>query len=558
MGRFAGMTLPVAEFLATRVLNTLDSEGSSTRATAREFGIWAKDLPDLLSPQAATPLMGHKRAVSTSSTTGFPLITSMPASHRPSSRQASGISVAIRTPGIAPRSLSRASSFGALGFTDALDFKEVSELSTVIDQESLEEEQEEQEQDQDDDEDFDLASLQTASRSTSTNKRRKRGARKGRSTTPFQSVPALPPTGVDVAPSAPKDQALLSLAFASETLARELSTASKVSMRSTTSLSTKQSSESARARRRNQPFEPVSMFPMPTSLISGNKDPASMSLRSATSSTSVPSLHSSVSSAAARSAAGTSPSATSAPQLPKKNKWFSLGKSSGAAVAPSVGRVSPVEELHSSSSSTGSAASSSSHHNNRSQPQLSATASNVTDLIMGLSPPIPPIPRHVTRGREEVASGSADDTWNRGRRMRESPGPNGSRERLPAKSPGGKQFSRSPHPAQSRERAVSPNSIQSKAASSNLSTNWRSSMVSSAGTSTSGFTKYSNGSVRSVSTANTSVSGNSWRTTGSKPSAPSVTSSSSHNRHGNNPNMPPRNVKSKQSSPLSRLLFGGS
>lgn len=68
-------------------------------------------------------------------------------------------------------------------------------------------------------------------------------------------------------------------------------------------------------------------------------------------------------------------------------------------------------------------------------------------------------------------------------------------------------------------------------------------MMSTATTSSSGFTKYSNGSARSISTTNTSVSGQSWRTTGSKPNAPSVASASSHNHHGNNPNMPPRNVK---------------
>jgi hypothetical protein len=52
--------------------------------------------------------------------------------------------------------------------------------------------------------------------------------------------------------------------------------------------------------------------------------------------------------------------------------------------------------------------------------------------------------------------------------------------------------------------------------------NWRSSMTSSAATSTSAFTRFSNSSMRSVSTTATSLSASSWRTHGNAP--PSVTS----------------------------------
>jgi len=68
-------------------------------------------------------------------------------------------------------------------------------------------------------------------------------------------------------------------------------------------------------------------------------------------------------------------------------------------------------------------------------------------------------------------------------------------------------------------RGVSPNSTRSarpvaSSASSMVSANWRNSMstTSSAGTSSSAFTRFSNSSVRSVSTAATSESSASWRT----------------------------------------------
>jgi len=95
-----------------------------------------------------------------------------------------------------------------------------------------------------------------------------------------------------------------------------------------------------------------------------------------------------------------------------------------------------------------------------------------------------------------------------------------------------------------RNRNTSPNSVRSgkmlsSSASSTHSHNWRSSMstTSSAGASTSAFTRYSNSSLRSVSTVATSVSSSSWRAHNKPP--PSVTSTSTETP----PSVLPPNVK---------------
>jgi hypothetical protein len=87
MQRFVGMTRPVAEHLANKVFNVLDDpEDDSERISAAEFGIWAKDLPDLLGEH--TP--SHRRASSTTSLThGHRISSSIPLSHRLSARQGS-------------------------------------------------------------------------------------------------------------------------------------------------------------------------------------------------------------------------------------------------------------------------------------------------------------------------------------------------------------------------------------------------------------------------------------------------------------------------------------
>jgi hypothetical protein len=186
MQRFTGMTLPVAEYLTDKVFCILeDPTDDSQRVGAREFGTWIKDLPALL---ADTSAPGHKRVISTSSIQGFPIAQSVPASHHPSSRQAS-IHVHAHAAGSRPRS--RAPSLGPAYETDG------SELPTVFDQELEERDGE-----------------GMYSRSTSNKRNRKRGARGKGSGAP--------------APLPPNDK-LETLATASQSLAREISKTSRSS-----------------------------------------------------------------------------------------------------------------------------------------------------------------------------------------------------------------------------------------------------------------------------------------------------------------------------------------
>ncbi|KAF7321436.1 Kinase-like protein [Mycena kentingensis (nom. inval.)] len=463
MQRFVGMTRPVAEHLANKVFNILDDPNDdSERISAAGFGMWAKDLPDLLSPSP-----GHQRAGSTASLThGHRISCSIPISHRPSSRQASGTASTIRTPAIPSRSLSRAGSFGPTIET-TYEKPEAPELSTVIDQDMEEQEEERRFKE----EVNDATEDQAESRSPSTNKRRKRGARKGKG-------------GSQPPPSTPKDETLETLASASQSLAREISRTSRATSRASSYRST--TTHSSKGSRKGQPFEPVVMWALPTPILGPPRIPPVPPL---------PKLN------------VPAPSQTTA--IPKKpSKWkLSFGKSSGATT---LGHISPVEEA--------------------TVPVLdlpmSATASNVSDLIMGLSA-APPPPTQVT------------EEFPRGRRGLE-PGRRG------AYNP-----SRSPHPSSSdhwqfdsdlrSERAVSPNSTRShrpvgSSSSSMISGNWRTSTstTSSATTSTSAFTRYSNASMRSVSTTATSVSASSWRAP--KPPSPTATTPTQ-------PVLIPKNVK---------------
>ncbi|GLB37279.1 putative protein tyrosine kinase [Lyophyllum shimeji] len=452
MTRFAGMTRPVAEHLANKVFCILeDPDDESPRDTASEFGAWARNLPTLLGSHSM------HRTVSSSSQ-GHPIASSTPISHRPTSRHPSTSTSAVRTPAMQPRTLSRAPSL-----SPAYEGREHSELSTVYDQEP---EPEEVGHDAQEPRDLDLEIMD--SRSTSTTKRRKRGARKGK--------------GAPLADTS-KDQTLATLADASQSLAREISKASRSSS-TNRSVSSKTTGSSRRPR---EPFEPVSLYAMPSALLTGP--------RSNTRGVPTPPLV---------------PTTISSPPVTKKpSKWkLSFGKNSASAL--SAGRVSPVEEVSPPSSV-----------DLHSSPPMSTTASNVTNLIMGLDAPVP-----------HSASLSSDDsssTWSRGRRVRGYyPPSNASSRSLALVS------SRSPEPGSERwayperrgDRAVSPNSMRSgrplaSSASSMISSNWRSSMstTSSAGTSTSAFTRYSNSSARSISTTATSVSSTSWRT-GVKPQSP--------------------------------------
>jgi serine/threonine protein kinase len=161
----------------------------------------------------------------------------------------------------------------------------------------------------------------------------------------------------------------------------------------------------------------------------------------------------------------------------KSSKWkLSFGKSSGERSLPSP--PLSFDETCSSDSR-----------------QMSATASNVTNLIMGLN--APPLKSPPTTPREQYEESS----YTRGRRAR-SP----LRQSNYSNGPYIERWANSVD-----NRGTSPTSTRSgrplaSSASSMASDNWRSS--SSAATSTSAFTRYSNGS---VSTIATSVSSSSWR-----------------------------------------------
>ncbi|KAG2043538.1 kinase-like domain-containing protein [Suillus americanus] len=318
MQRFTGMTWPVAEFLAQRVFVLPPFDANHTPVTAREFGAWVKDLPALLCDREPSH-RGHKRVLSTaSSTVGHPL-SSCPPSRRPSSR------AALRTPLVCSRSLSRAPSVGGV---------------LVEEPEDLSRERHDEHNEDDD------------GRSRSTKKRGKRGSRKaGQKTT--------------------TDETLQTLAVASQSLAREISLASRGASRSV-----------------------------------------------------------------ARPAAETE---APRPVVVKKPSKWKLGFGSGKTI---ISTPTPTEEA-----------------------PTTGTASNVTNLIMGLSQPAPN-PSNSPKPSPYVSHSNEAGTWARGRRPGSSTG-------------------HSP-----------PGSVRS--------TNWRSSM-SSASTSTSAFTRYSNSSVRSVSTTATSV-----------------------------------------------------
>ncbi|KIP02956.1 hypothetical protein PHLGIDRAFT_111449, partial [Phlebiopsis gigantea 11061_1 CR5-6] len=206
--RFAGMTPPVAEFLANKVFCILpDPMDDSPRVTAKEFGLWIRDLPDLLSP----PLRPghHSRAASFSvnltEVPGYSL-ASVPHSRRPSLRSAAG----SRTPSLLPppqraswatSSISRQPSLGAFEEVEQEGFP-ASGLPPVHDHEIEEEADLEEE----------LQNDESNSRSASTQKRRRRG-RKGKGAAP---VVAPAPALVDD-----------SIANLAQALARELSKTAK-------------------------------------------------------------------------------------------------------------------------------------------------------------------------------------------------------------------------------------------------------------------------------------------------------------------------------------------
>jgi len=477
MYRFTGMTRPVADFLANRVFCILDDPGDdSPRVTASEFGTWIKNLPALLGGNH-----GMHRTVSNSST-GHPIAPSTPLSHRPTSRNPSNSTRVSRTPALVARSLSRAPSLGP-----AYEREEASQLSTVYDHEEDEEQSQEavpvpvlesvsqpileEKEIEQEHGDNDPVSIKSAS-----TKRRKRGLRKGKAATAAAAATA---SGT---PTTTMDETLATLTIASQELAREISKASRVS--STKSASTKASTPSSARVRAS--YEPVLMFGMPKHLCTGSKNtPVSASSVPTSSTVPVP--------------------------VKKSSIWkLSFGKQNVSVSTSTV--ASPVEEVLPDVGSTQSQT-------------MSTTASNVTGLIMSLNAPTVSVAPSLP-----VLAGDHLSTWARGRCGRGSPTPSmkSSKSSANIRAPS----SGSPHKSDAwsfgekrPERGASPNStrsgrsgrpLASSTCCSIASGNWRNSTStsSSAGTSTSAFTRYSNSSNRSISTTATSVSSTSWRTGG--------------------------------------------
>jgi len=270
------------------------------------------------------------------------------------------------------------------------------------------------------------------------------------------------------------------------------------------------------------------------------------------------------------------------PVTKKPSKWkLSFGKASAASLVSTSSSVEGPSSLSVATSTADVAA------------NMSATASNVTSLIMGLNAPVPYSAPATAPGPPPIPDEPLpSSTWSRGRRAKKSPNPtleslslSQSHEDLRAPSLGrltsasltsltsssfrhppplpedrGRWGSTLQPPTELRsERAISPNSARGRHAqlassassmassqsfgTSSGSNNWRNSMstTSSAGTSSSAFTHYSNSSLRSVSTAATSVSSNSWRTgsVGKSPTSPTSPASPGYSH----PPGVPRNIK---------------
>ena len=496
MQRFTGMTTAVAEFLATRVFYLPPSASFSlsvnttTPVTAREFGAWIKDLPALLSESTplGRPVTGHKRVVSTSSITLGHTLSSCPPSRRPSSR-AGG-----RTPVIHSRSLSRAPSFGpafektGLGLETVpdLDVSVVEEMESEILKSShidvIEEVEAADELDVGPEHCPDAEHDLEDGRSRSTKKRGRRGARKSKQFT-----------------NDAVDETLEVLASASQTLAREISLASRSSSRQLSGFV----------------LSPVIDISRAASITSSKTS-------------NLPHL-------VTTDASASPVSPPAAPTVAKKaSKWkLSFG---------GKGHSSPVEE------------------------SAPGTASNVTNLIMGLSPaPVPhsaapPSISHQTHALHSPYTRTpltpqrspADEAviWSRGRQPQPlnpdtwgTSSGNGHNSGTFAYGNGvsvGRRGPRGASPPSIRSADFASNSVLSSAANNG---NWRSSMstTSSASTSTSAFTRYSNSSTRSISSMATSVSSGSWR-------AQTKTSGQSgcNKTYGNNGEQQalPKNVKS--------------
>ncbi|KAI0062852.1 kinase-like protein [Artomyces pyxidatus] len=464
MQRFTGMTLPVANFLVDNVFCILDDPtDDSQRIGAREFSAWVKDLPTRLGPQQhARPT--HSRVASAASITGHP-ISSVPPSRRPSSRASMANASPLRPPvALSGVSRSRAPSLGPAFEHDLGEFEREhgeTQLPPVLDQEDEEEHE-------------DVDGRSVSRRSTST-KRRKRGARKGKGTTPTSD----------------HDQTSDMLASASQTLARELSRASKTQILnspSTTSI-------------RSRPPIPDTPPPVPTSPV----------------------------------------------VVKKPSKWkLSFGKSSAErAVGDRPSPIGAILEPPTRSEGSGNGA----------PRQMGTTAQHVSSLIMGLNAddaptsfsrgrqpkatPPPPLP--LTSAGSDLSEG-----W--GPASARSPGRSGHGHAIEQWATSVERRGASPTSSRSGRPLAS-------SASSMASSNWRSSMASTNTSTSAftKYSNPSVRSVSTYATSVSSSSSN-WRNAQSKPpssipATPSPSTPSPHSARGKapfNPNAPPRpppNVK---------------
>ncbi len=342
------MTQPVADLLATRVFCVLDNPlNDSPRMSAAEFGVWVRNrLPMLLS--------GEQKRMSTSGISGHRQSLTMPVSHRPTSRPPSVYSVVNRASSIVNatvmgRSLSRAPS---LKLEPALEREE---LSVVLDGE------EEAELERDEDKGEQILDSETASRSTSTTKRRKRGLRKGKGAASSSSTPTPSVSSHPTSPTSLQDETCLNLAAASQSLVREISKASS----SKKSISSMGLDSTLR-------FEPASVFALPSAILSIPHPPT---VNATATVAQVP-----------------------APVTKKPYKWkLGFGKNNAAAAAAN-GHVSPQDDPSSPQPGSVDPSLSSSSHT---PAHMSTTASNVTNLIMGLDPSLP-VPSHANSSKDHA------------------------------------------------------------------------------------------------------------------------------------------------------------
>lgn len=412
--RFTGMTLPVAEKLAKEVFCILpDPADDSPRISAGDLGAWARDLPSLFGterPEAPVAPQVH------------PITAAAQLSHRPSSRN----------PSTAPGNRSPITR-GLSMSLDPLVAKDLNVPAEIDENEELQ------------------SQPDAAESRSSTNRRvRKRGARKGKG----------------ASNSSAREDVLEHLAAASQSLAREISKASRAASVTAPSVSSTTSSRASKGR-----YEPVAMYAMPSGLCT--MPPPVLVQSNSVSSISTPSISK------------------------KPSKWkLGFGRTSSTGKSEDV----TPETVRS---------------------EKTATAANVSNLIMGLtSTPVPP---------SQSQTGIDAPTWARGRQTKghqtEAPFRRGTlihgHESWAPSSPPSTHGARATSPSSSIR---SHGQNLSSSASSITSSNWRSSMASSAGTSTSAFTRYSNSSVRSVSTAATSVSSSSWRSNAKPPSTHEVPS----------------------------------